>query len=204
MQFETIIGFTRAEADGIVSSNTWLAENVANDGVQRFIKYETDETGKHVISITRSNTPKEGHVQVDKTLDVKNIVADTEGKVAAYLFTVFANKGPNSEVKKFFAAGGKVSGDTEKKFLGHVAWLVGNGGYGSDTDLLCQYERSYTCLDTLPMLDLSTGRDIFGSDMYWAFVEIERAMEQPEFCPKEHTILSAGMAQDLRLVNRFL
>jgi hypothetical protein len=54
------------------------------------------------------------------------------------------------------------------------------------------------------MLDLSTGRDIFGSDMYWAFVEIERAMEQPEFCPKEHTILSAGMAQDLRLVNRFL
>jgi hypothetical protein len=203
-QFETIIGFTRAEADSIVSSNTWLAENVNKDEVQRYIKYETDETGKHITSITRSNTPKEGHIQADKTLDVKNIVLDTDRKIAAYLFTVLANKGPNSEVKEFFAAGGKVGCDTEKKFLGHVAWLVGNSGYGSDTDLLCQYERFYLGKDTLPMLNLSTGRKIFDTDLYHAFVEIEFAMETPEFCPKERAILAAGMAQDLALVNRFL
>lgn len=204
MQFETIIGFTRAEADSIVSNDTWFADNVTNDDVQRYIKYETDETSKHVISITRSNKPADGHIKADKTLDVKNIVLDTDEKVAAYLFSVNANKGPSQQVKKFLATGAKVTGDTEKKFLGHVAWLVGNGGYGSDTDLLCQYERFYLGKDTLPMLDLSTGREIFGSDMFHMFVEIERAMEQPEFCPKEHAQLTAGMAQDLRLVNRFL
>lgn len=204
MQFETIIGFTRAEADSIVSNDIWFANNVNKDKVQRYIKYETDETGKHVISITRSNDPADGHIQADKTLNVKNIVLDTDEKIAAYLFSVNANKGPSQQVKKFLATGAKVTGDTEKKFLGHVAWLVGNGGYGSDTDLLCQYERFYLGTDTLPMLDLSTGREIFGTEMFWAFVEIERAMETPEFCPKEHAQLAAGMAQDLRLVNRFL
>ena len=204
MQFETIIGFTRAEADGIVSNDTWFADNVNKDDVQRYIKYETDETGKHVISITRSNKPADGHVKVDKWLCRECIETDTPGKIAAYLFSVTANKGPNCEVKKFFAAGGTVSGDTEKKFLGHVAWLVGNGGYGSDTDLLCQYECFYLGCDTLPMLDLSTGREIFASDMYRAFIQIEKDMDQPQFCPKEREILSAGMAQDIRLVNRFL
>jgi hypothetical protein len=204
MQFDTIIGFTLAEATAIVSNDTWFADNVNKDKVQRYIKYETDETGKHVISITRSNDPADGHIKADKTLDVSNIVTDTEEKVAAFLFSVNANKGPSQQVKKFLATGAKVTGDTEKKFLGHVAWLVGNGGYGSDTDLLCKYERFYLGTDTLPMLDLSTGRDIFGTEMFHAFVEIERAMEQPEFCPKDHAQLAAGMAQDLRLVNRFL
>jgi hypothetical protein len=203
MQFETIIGFTRAEADSIVINDTWFADNVDKDDVQRYIKHETDATGKHVISITRSNKPAEGHIKADKTLDVKNIVLDTAEKIAAYLFSVNANKGPSQQVKKFLATGAKVTGDTEKKFLGHVAWLVGNGGYGSDTDLLCQYERVYTEAE-LPMLDLSTGRDIFGTEMFHMFIEIERAMETSEFCPKEHAQLAAGMAQDLRLVNRFL
>jgi hypothetical protein len=203
MQFDSIIGFTIAEAYAIVSNDTWFADNVNKDNVQRYMKYETDETGKHVISITRSNKPEDGHIQADKTLDINNIILDTEEKVAAFLFSVNANKGPSLQVKKFFASGGNVEGDTEKKFLGHVAWLVGNGGYGSDTDLLCEYERFYTEKD-LPMLDLSTGRNIFDTEMYLAFIEIERTMETPEFCPKERATLAAGMEQDLRLVNRFL
>jgi hypothetical protein len=203
MPFETIIGFTLEEATAIVSNDTWFADNVNKDDVQRYIKYETDATGKHVTSITRSNNPADGHIKADKTLDVSNIVLDTDEKIAAFLFSVNANKGPSQQVKKFLASGAKVTGDTEKKFLGHVAWLVGNGGYGSDTDLLCKYERFYTEKD-LPMLDLSTGRDIFTTEMFAAFVEIERAMETPEFCPKEHAQLAAGMAQDLRLVNRFM
>ena len=203
MPFETIIGFTLEEATAIVSNDTWFADNVNKDDVQRYIKYETDATGKHVTSITRSNSPKLGLIRADKTLDVSNIVLDTDEKIAAFLFSVNANKGPSQQVKKFLATGAKVTGDTEKKFLGHVAWLVGNGGYGADTDLLCKYERFYTEKD-LPMLDLSTGRDIFTTEMFAAFVEIERAMETPEFCPEERTQLAAGMAQDLRLVNRFM
>jgi hypothetical protein len=203
MQFETIIGFTRAEAYGIVSNDTWFAKNANDESVQRYIKYETDATGKHVISISRSNTPKDGHFQADKTLDVKNIVTDTDAKIAAYLFSVNANKGPSNEVKKFFANGGVVTDDTEKKFLGHVAWLVGNQGYGSDTDLLCQYERFYTEKE-LPMLDLATGRDIFSCDMYQDFVEILLTIETDEFCPNERARLTAGLEQDLSLVNRFL
>jgi len=204
MQFETIIGFTLAEATAIVSNDTWFADNVNKDQVQRYIKYETDETGKHVTNITRSNNPTDGHIKADKTLDVSNIVTDTEEKVAAFLFSVNANKGPSQQVKKFLATGAKVTGDTEKKFLGHVAWLVGNGGYGADTDLLCQYERVFMECEALPMLDLSTGRDIFITEMFAAFVDIDRAMETPEFCPKERAQLAAGMEQDLRIVNRFL
>lgn len=109
----------------------------------------------------------------------------------------------NSEVKKFFTAGGKLNDDTEKQFLGHVAWLVGNNGNGSNTDLLCQYERFYTDKE-LPMLDLSSGRGIFTSDLYYAFVMLKKDMSLPNFCPKEHEILTAGMAQDLSLVNRFI
>ncbi len=203
MQFETIIGFSAKEAHGIVSNDTWFAKNANDDSVQRYIKYETDATGKHVTSISRSNTPKEGHVQADKSLDVKNIVTDTDAKIAAYLFSVNANKGPSNEVKKFFANGGWVKADeTEMKFLGHVAWLVGNGGYGSDTDLLCQYERFYTEKE-LPMLDLATGREIFASDLYHAFVEILFTMDTEAFCPNERARLIAGMEQDLKLVLRF-
>jgi len=203
MQFETILGFTRTEADGIVSNDEWFVKNINNADAQRYIKYETDTTGKHVTSVSRSNTPKEGHVQVDKSFDVKNITTDTEGKVAAYLFSVNGNKGPSNEVKKFFANGGWVKADeTEMKFLGHVAWLVGNGGYGSDTDLLCQYERFYTEKE-LPMLDLATGREIFASDLYHAFVEILFTMDTEGFCPNERARLIVGMEQDLALVNRF-
>ena len=204
MLFKTIIGFTNAEATDIVSNDTWFADNANNDEVQRYIKYETDATGKHVTSITRSNKPADGHIRADKTLDVNNIVLDTDEKVAAFLFSVNANKGPSQQVKKFLASGAKATGDTEKKFIGHVAWLVGNGGYGSDTDLLCRYERVYLGTDTLQMLDLSTGRDIFTTEMFNTFAEIERAMETPEFCPKEREQLAAGMAQDLRLVSRFM
>ena len=204
MQFETIIGFSLAEATSIVSNDTWFADNVSNDDIQRYIKFETDATGKHITSIARSNNPAEGYIQVDKTIDVANIVTDTDGKLAAFLFSVNANKGPNNEVKKFFAVGGSVAGDTEKKFLGHVAWLTGNGGYGSDTDLLCQYEgftRHY-----LPLLETTRGREIFASNLYTEFVKVVLAIQEPDtfVCPTDYSRLAAGLAQDLKLVNRFL
>jgi len=85
-----------------------------------------------------------------------------------------------------------------------VAWLVGNGGYGSDTDLLCQYERFYT-EKNIPMLDLSTGRDIFSNELYWwAFVEIRNLMKTGTVDQKELAVLEAGMEQDIRLVKQFM
>jgi hypothetical protein len=203
MEFTSIIGFTNAEATSIVSNDTWFEKNRLDDAVQRYIKYETDETGKHVISISRTNTPADGHVKVDKWLCRESIETDTPSKVAAFLFSVNANKGPAVEVKKFFANGGTVSGDTEMAYLGHVAWFVGNNGYGKNTDMLCQYEVFYLD-DDIPMLDLATGRDIFCNKLYWAFVEIRKLMETGTVDQKELAPLTAGMEQDIRLVKQFM
>ena len=204
MEFTSIIGFTNAEATSIVSNDTWFEKNRLDDAVQRYIKYETDETGKHVTAISRSNTPVEGHIKVDKLLIRESIQTDTPGLVAAFLFSVNANKGPAREVKKFFANGGTVSGETEMAYLGHVAWFVGNKGYGKDTDTLCQYEMFYLD-DEIPTLDLATGRDIFCNKLYWAFVEI-RSIMTPDggICQKELAALTAGMEQDIRLVKQFM
>lgn len=207
--FDNIIGFTFEEAATIVANDTWFEEH-RDDNEQRYIHFETDETGLNVTSIVRRKVEDADKIQVDKTFDVTNMKFDTEGKIAAFLFSVNGNKGPTLALKKFINAGGKVSGEDEKIFLGHCAWLEGNCGYGANKDALCMYEiemsnNQVTLENIVP--NLSSGREIFTTPLYAAFIEVRKALaiEENWTTMKEvYTQIQKGMEQDKRLVERYL
>jgi hypothetical protein len=221
--FDNIIGFTFEEAATIVANDTWFKEH-RDDNEQRYIDFETDETGLNVTSIVRRKVEDaDKKIQVDKTFDVTNMKFDTEGKIAAFLFSVNGNKGPTLALKKFINAGGKVSGEDEKIFLGHCAWLEGNCGYGANKDALCMYEiemsnNQVTLENIVP--NLSSGREIFTTPLYAAFIEVRKALalyaefievrkalgieENRTTMKQVYTQIQKGMEQDKRLVERYL
>lgn len=218
--YKSILGLTFEEAMNIVKNDTeWFEKNKRDETVQRFIKFETDESGENVVKIQKSNEPKEGFVRIDKDLDTSNIQLDTEGKVAAFMFSVNGNKGPVLEIKKYLQAGGTIhpNDEDEQIFIGHCAWLAGNGGYGADTDSLCSHEIAFsygtvTLENIVP--DMGKGRGIFDTPLYEAFLEVRNAMRIVDLWDetvkkRKNTIyqmkkMKNGMAQDKKLVARFL
>lgn len=205
MHILTILGFTYAEGCDFVLNDPWYAINKDNDEVQRYVNYEFDHTGDNVAVVVTSKTPKEGYVRVNKVVNSDAI------EFEQILFSVNGNKGPALAVKNFFANDGMVHGDCETIFLGHVAWLCGTGGYGIDSDLLCQYEADFMRKSAdfdvdfekfIP--DIATGCEIFNTELYAAFIKVRIAMETAEFSSSHREQLINGMKQDMLLVQRFM
>lgn len=127
-EFSSFLGRTPAQAIAIVSSDEWFEINRANDAVQRFVRYETDATGRQISKVEASKVKKDGFIQVDKTIERNEPTeALVDGKFAAFLFSLNGNLGPALQFEKckqeFEDHFVQVSDSHEKGFLVFLCWL---------------------------------------------------------------------------------
>jgi hypothetical protein len=91
-QFISFCEVLPSEVIQITSHDNWFELNSTND-VKRFIKFLI--SGTHISFVDRSNFPKEGYVEIDKTFNIKNINVDTVlniNQLASIVFSVNGNK----------------------------------------------------------------------------------------------------------------
>jgi len=206
--FESILGLTIQEALEIVKNDTWFSLNKDKDSVNRYIKYEVDPTNPNkIVNVIKKNSPDESYIQVDKSIDVSNLIPDriTNNSLAAVLFSVNGNKGPFEQIKKFIQSGGNPDTNLKKMFLAHVAWLQASGGlegYGVKEDPLVikELQKLEPLGQSFEVPKPETGNEIFNSPLYLNAFKLIVESEQSD----SETPISKGLFMDLDRTNNYL
>lgn len=100
-QFISFCDVLPVEVVQIVSKDNWFKINSTND-IKRFVKFII--TNNTINFFDRSNEPKDGYIEIDKTFDIANIDISTVlniNQLASIIFSVNGNKLPFIMVRNF-------------------------------------------------------------------------------------------------------
>jgi hypothetical protein len=195
--FDSVLDIPIKLASQIVANDTWFKSNRATE---RFIMFEMDATRRNVTNALKSNTPQPGYTQIDTSLNPAKPNLCSPELVAAFVFSVFCNKGPALAIHTFLSACTETQLETmsasDMQFVAHIAWLTANGMYGADKDPLCIQEA---LVEPLVLPELKTGILIFESSLYASFNHVLNRISLnslPFFIGNE---IAKGLEQDFRI-----
>ena len=220
--FSTVLGLTPQEVENIFSKDTWFDSTASNP--LRFIKYSLEETKTKIISVERSNVPKDDFIPIDLNINPTLINCNTpltQNQFCSVLFSINGNKDVYFMLKKFVQLIRQneydyhlcISTKSMKIFASHVAWLTVNVGSSKVipdwimTDpLFSEIQIRYEQIHSRKILpsdipDLSQGMRIYSSMFYLSYLIVKDKFNSYPIISEKYKQIQKGLCIDLTKFN---